>query len=178
MKITLPRSIFFFTSDKYFPSRKPLFKASPIKDGIMIFNLKGELMGQVFADDDSVRVTPANGQSIVITGSEGKNVQFKKLVYKEEYKEENEEDSYDLTLVKEFKDNRAPYRQFDFFGNYLKGEYEIYEVVKNKEYPVPYFRVVDNPEKKHLADIDVYGEGNILTAVLIFYGISFLAFKK
>ena len=171
MIITLPRSLMFLINDEYFPIENPVFEITGIKDGVMIYNLKNELMGQAILDRDIVKVTIAEGNTFILRKDQTCNsICFNKLELDDIL--EGEED----TVNNDFRDVRKPYVQYSFSGDAKDGVYEIFEIIEGKRNPKKYFKVTDNKYKKYLADIEVFGDGNILKAVLIFYGISLLVF--
>jgi hypothetical protein len=163
MIITLPGKVAYLTKDAYVPAENPAFKISPIKKGVMIYNLRGVLVGQALVTERGVNVSTADSGALTVSKI-GDTVEIGGLKPAKDEKKE----------IGNSAEKREVCGEFIFFGNCSASKYEIFEKTPREIKPKLMFRAVAHPINDRLVNIDIAEGANILRSILLCLAIGYL----
>ena len=151
MIFTLPKKMTDLRNEALVPPGMPLFRLSPIKDGMQIFNTSGEAVAQVLRYKDYNTVTVGDGGGLIVCERNG-HVDILTV--------NNEGET-----VKEEK--KRVFDELIFFGNHKTAHYEIFIKRKGEVKPHSLVQAVAHPLNERLVNVKVADGENFLLAVAL-----------
>lgn len=166
MILTLPRRVEYLTNEATLPSGNPLFRLSPVKSGLVIFNNAGKPVVQIDKNETQVTVALADGGGIALEKS-GDGVKFVKPAEKRKKgcrkaKKETLNTEKERTLG-----------ELIFFGNAAEAQYEIFVKPKNTVKPETLVRAVAHPIYEKLVSVSIPDGQNVLLAIALCLAVGY-----
>ena len=152
MIFSLPRYIEDLRREALVPEGNPYCRLSPIKNGLMIFNLQGKLVAQVLKWKGYYSVSVGDGGGVVVFPGKKGELNIKPV------NEEGEEPKREM---------KRSFDELIFFGNYEKAHYEIFIKKPGQLKPVSLVRAVAHPLNERLVNVEVNDKENFLLAVAL-----------
>lgn len=147
MIVTIPSRPEYLKNELLIPKDKPLWKISGIKDGMLIYNMNGVLIGQLLDKGNEVVVAVADTGSLTVSRN-GKEITIKSVL---------SGDSTDRVIAGEFI----------FFGKAETGHYEVFRKYPALKKPKSFMEAVAHPINEKLINIRPADGENTLLATLM-----------
>ena len=160
MILTLPRRAEYLTKEAILPNDVPLFRLSPVKNGLIIFNNTGKPVAQIDKNETQTVVALADGGSVALERN-GDGVKFVKPTENKKRKRRRERDEK-LNVEKE-----RTLGELIFFGNASDAQYEIFIKAKNTVKPETLVQAVAHPLYDKLVNARIPDGQNVLLAIAL-----------
>lgn len=154
MTITLPKKFLYVGGDYKVASENETLILSPVKKGVLLYNGKGNLSGQVFTDKKGATIAVPDGCA---------------------YRIELSDNSVKITVSSESQ--RAPFSRYEIFGKVASYAYTLYEYLKNSLRPVIAAEVTPSPFDDKYYKVYLNEERNVYRNILIVAALSLLTEK-
>ena len=154
MTITLPKKFLYVGGDVKVASENETLILSPVKKGVLLYNGKGNLSGQVFTDKKGATVAVPDGCA---------------------YRIELSDNSVKITVSSESQ--CAPFSRYEIFGKVASYAYTLYEYLKNSLRPVVAAEVTPAPFDDKYYKVYLNEERNVYRNILIVAALALLTEK-
>ncbi len=163
MILTLPKKFNNAIMDIFVPEDNPLFKITLVTGGILLYNISGVLIAQIFAKENSATASVADSASIKIEkGANGYTISQPEIQSTEKKK------------INRPLSERVLKSEFTLFGKPQFGHYQIFEKKPSEKKPSVVATVITSPiDDKHLK-IKIEEGGNVLRIITIILAIALL----
>lgn len=152
MSFLIPKDIKYYTGD-YMSSVG--IKISPIKDGYLLYNNQGDLIGQVFKPrKDPITFSLADSWTYEFTGS-GNNIKISPKV----------SDDVENKEIKNPSARKRVQPAYEIFGNVMNLHYDMYELKPGDKKPRMLYQVIAHPLKDEYVGIKVEDYANPIIAI-------------
>ncbi|NCA92457.1 hypothetical protein EOM82_04305 [bacterium] len=163
MILTLPKKFNNATEDIFIPAEEPLFKITLIVGGILLYNISGVLIAQIFAKDNVATAAVADGASLKIEKTANDYVISQIELPSAEKKK--------LTRP---ASERVLKSEYILFGKPLLGRYQIFEKKPTDNKPSVAATVITVPLNDKFIKIKIEEDSNILRLLSIVLSIALL----
>ena len=147
MIVKLPKKPIYSVSDIYIPADNPEVYLTAIKGGYMLYNVGGNLIGQIFADKTGATFVVGDSRAYRVTYNFG-SVNISPLI----------------------PDEKAI--RYDIFGDINEYRYDVYEYRRNSVKPEKVAQVIPQSYKEYCVNLD--DKGNVYRNLLLVVTISLL----
>ena len=154
MTITLPKKFLYVGGDYKVASENETLILSPVKKGVLLYNGKGNLSGQVFTDKKGATVAVPDGCA---------------------YRIELSDNSVKITVSSDSQ--RTAFSRYEIFGKVASYAYTLYEYLKNSLRPVVAAEVTPAPFDDKYYKVYLNEERNVYRNILIVAALSLLTEK-
>ena len=154
MTITLPKKFLYVGGDYKVASENETLILSPVKKGVLLYNGKGNLSGQVFTDKKGATVAVPDGCA---------------------YRIELSDNSAKITVSSDSQ--RTAFSRYEIFGKVASYAYTLYEYLKNSLRPVVAAEVTPAPFDDKYYKVYLNEERNVYRNILIVAALSLLTEK-
>lgn len=154
MTITLPKKFLYVGGDYKVASENETLILSPVKKGVLLYNGKGNLSGQVFIDKKGATVAVPDGCA---------------------YRIELSDNSVKITVSSDSQ--RTAFSRYEIFGKVASYAYTLYEYLKNSLRPVVAAEVTPAPFDDKYYKVYLNEERNVYRNILIVAALALLTEK-
>lgn len=154
MTITLPKKFLYVGGDYKVASENETLILSPVKKGVLLYNGKGHLSGQVFIDKKGATVAVPDGCA---------------------YRIELSDNSVKITVSSDSQ--RTAFSRYEIFGKVASYAYTLYEYLKNSLRPVVAAEVTPAPFDDKYYKVYLNEERNVYRNILIVAALALLTEK-
>lgn len=154
MTITLPKKFLYVGGDYKVASENETLILSPVKKGVLLYNGKGNLSGQVFTDKKGATIAVPDGCAYRIDLSNGA-----------------------VKISASSDSQRTPFSRYEIFGKVASYAYTLYEYLKNSLRPVVAAEVTPAPFDDKYYKVYLNEERNVYRNILIVAALSLLTEK-
>lgn len=160
MIVTLPRRISYLTGEALVPKESPVYRLSPVKNGLLVYNGANRAVGQILKGEDRVSVAIADKGCVAIKAVVGE------IVFTQPDTEKGEP-------APDEKKARAFEGEFVFFGNAKTAQYELFRKSKGSVKPSLLAQAVAHPLNEKLVNVFIPDGQNVLLAIVLCLGIGY-----
>lgn len=154
MTITLPKKFLYVGGDVKVASENETLILSPVKKGVLLYNGKGNLSGQVFIDKKGATIAVPDGCA---------------------YRIELSDNSVKITVSSDSQ--RTAFSRYEIFGKVASYAYTLYEYLKNSLRPVVAAEVTPAPFDDKYYKVYLNEERNVYRNILIVAALALLTEK-
>lgn len=154
MTITLPKKFLYVGGDVKVASENETLILSPVKKGVLLYNGKGNLSGQVFTDKKGATIAVPDGCA---------------------YRIELSDNSAKIAVSSDSQ--RTAFSRYEIFGKVASYAYTLYEYLKNSLRPVVAAEVTPAPFDDKYYKVYLNEERNVYRNILIVAALSLLTEK-
>lgn len=154
MTITLPKKFLYVGGDYKVASENETLILSPVKKGVLLYNGKGNLSGQVFTDKKGATVAVPDGCA---------------------YRIELSDNSAKIAVSSDSQ--RTAFSRYEIFGKVASYAYTLYEYLKNSLRPVVAAEVTPAPFDDKYYKVYLNEERNVYRNILIVAALALLTEK-
>ncbi len=154
MTITLPKKFLYVGGDVKVASENETLILSPVKKGVLLYNGKGNLSGQVFIDKKGATVAVPDGCA---------------------YRIELSDNSAKIAVSSDSQ--RTAFSRYEIFGKVASYAYTLYEYLKNSLRPVVAAEVTPAPFDDKYYKVYLNEERNVYRNILIVAALALLTEK-
>lgn len=154
MTIAFPKKFVYVGGDYKVASENETLILSPVKKGVLLYNGKGNLSGQVFTDKKGATISVPDGCA---------------------YRIELSDDTVKITVPPESQ--RTPFSRYEIFGKPDSYAYTLYEYVKTFLRPVVAAEVTPAPFDDKYFKVYLNEERNVYRNILIVAALALLTEK-
>ncbi len=154
MTITLPKKFLYVGGDYKVASENETLILSPVKKGVLLYNGKGNLSGQVFTDKKGATVAVPDGCA---------------------YRIELSDNSAKIAVSSDSQ--RIAFSRYEIFGKVASYAYTLYEYLKNSLRPVVAAEVTPAPFDDKYYKVYLNEERNVYRNILIVAALALLTEK-
>lgn len=154
MTITLPKKFLYVGGDYKVASENETLILSPVKKGVLLYNGKGNLSGQVFTDKKGATIAVPDGCA---------------------YRIELSDNSVKITVSSDSQ--RTAFSRYEIFGKVASYAYTLYEYLKNSLRPVVAAEVTPAPFDDKYYKVYLNEERNVYRNILIVAALALLTEK-
>ncbi len=154
MTITLPKKFLYVGGDYKVASENETLILSPVKKGVLLYNGKGNLSGQVFIDKKGATVAVPDGCA---------------------YRIELSDNSAKIAVSSDSQ--RTAFSRYEIFGKVASYAYTLYEYLKNSLRPVVAAEVTPAPFDDKYYKVYLNEERNVYRNILIVAALALLTEK-
>lgn len=151
MIVTVPSRPKYLEEEFFIPKQNPVMKIVKIKDGMLIYNMKGVLIGQMLEESHETIVSIADAGSLRIKRI-GKEIEIK-------------------SLGEDGDVGRHIPGKFVLFGKPEIGQYTVFRIYPTSVKPKLFMQAVLHPIDEKLINIRAEDGENTLLAILLGLGI-------
>lgn len=152
MTISLPKKFIYAGGDVKVATENETLILSPVKKGVLLYNAKNNLSGQVFIDKKGATVAVPDGCS---------------------YRIELSENVASITVSSDSQ--RTAFSRYEIFGKVASYAYTLYEYLKNSLRPVVAAEVTPAPFDDKYFKVYLNEERNVYRNILIVTALALLA---
>ena len=154
MTITLPKKFLYVGGDVKVASENETLILSPVKKGVLLYNGKGNLSGQVFIDKKGATIAVPDGCA---------------------YRIELSDNSAKIAVSSDSQ--RTAFSRYEIFGKVASYAYTLYEYLKNSLRPVVAAEVTPAPFDDKYYKVYLNEERNVYRNILIVAALALLTEK-
>ncbi len=154
MTITLPKKFLYVGGDYKVASENETLILSPVKKGVLLYNGKGNLSGQVFTDKKGATIAVPDGCA---------------------YRIELSDNSAKIAVSSDSQ--RTAFSRYEIFGKVASYAYTLYEYLKNSLRPVVAAEVTPAPFDDKYYKVYLNEERNVYRNILIVAALALLTEK-
>ena len=154
MTISLPKKFIYAGGDVKVASENETLILSPVKKGVLLYNGKGNLSGQVFTDKKGATVAVPDGCA---------------------YRIELSDNSAKIAVSSDSQ--RIAFSRYEIFGKVASYAYTLYEYLKNSLRPVVAAEVTPAPFDDKYYKVYLNEERNVYRNILIVAALALLTEK-
>lgn len=163
MILTLPKKFNYAVADIFVPEDNPLFKITLIVGGILLYNISGVLIAQIFVKDNVATAAVADGASLKIE----KNIdgyQISQITLP----------SAEKNKITRPASERVLKSEYILFGKPNLGRYQLFEKKPQQIKPLVAATVITAPLSENYLKIKIEEGSNILRLLSIILSIALL----
>lgn len=154
MIITLPRRVSYLTGEARVPREAPVYRLSPVKNGLIVYNGANRAVAQVFKNEEKVSVTIADSGCVVLKrGDNGIYFEMPEMEKGEPVPDEKKARSFDSEFV--------------FFGDVKTAQYKIFRRKTGRVKPSLLAQAVAHPIKDKLVNVLIPDGQNVLLGIVL-----------
>ncbi len=163
MILTLPKKFNYAVEDIYVPLDEPMFKITLIIGGILLYNINGGLIAQIFVKENTATATVADGASLKIERkADGFSISHLEVSVEEKKK------------ITRPTSERLLKEEYILFGKPENSQYQIFEKKPNLVKPDVAATVIPVPLDDNLIRVKIEEGCNVLRILSIILSISLL----